>query len=102
MTSDQLSYVLERKYIGCKPGVDFVIAESVTEDPETGELVSNGDAEIKEWHLTDKEQLSEERLEDIWEKLKEEYHGRPDREDSEMAKFISKRNKRNITVNEEL
>lgn len=102
MTTDQLSYILERKYVGVIPGYDYILSESVNRDPETGKLEHAGDAQIRDWFLQDIPQPTEEQLQQLWEKLKEEYHGRPDREDSVMAQYIASRNQRKVTINEEL
>lgn len=102
LTLDQLSYILERKYINCSPGEDFVLTENVEHNPETGRPEPQRNAQIREWHMEGVDQPSDEYLQRLWERLKEEYHGRPNREDSEMAQFMAKRNPRKITINEEL
>lgn len=100
ITADQLSYILERKFIDSLPGEDYVITESLVE--EDRKLQPAGDAVIAEWFLPDIDKPTTEQIEQWWEKLYDEYHGDPQREDSKMAQFYKERNKRTVTVNEEI
>lgn len=105
MHVDQLSYVLQRKYNRSQPGVDYVLAETIIDEKdELGRLKGKGDARIVQWDL-DLPQPSEEYLNKLWTVLEEEYHGQPDRENSQMFIFLELRRMKEdppVTLNEDL
>lgn len=105
VTSDQLSYILERKFPGICPGRDYIITQSVdsnARDPLTGLPQSNLDAHITEWRLDEIEQPSVDELKRLWIILEEQYHSEIDRPDSKMHKFMVKRNTPKVVINEKL
>lgn len=105
ITSDQLSYILERKFPGIVSGKDFVLAQSVDSSnrcPYTGQPTNKCDAQIIEWRLKSILQPPEKELERIWNILEEQYHAEADRPDSKMYLFLMKRKKVKVQINEEL
>jgi hypothetical protein len=104
LTADQLAYVLERKYVGIRIGVDALVTCTVTmERDEYGELPSNNDGFIAEWNLKDIPKPTVEQIMQWWEILSEQYHSDPQRIDSDMRKFVrSKQPKPTITINEDI
>lgn len=104
LTADQLAYVLERKYVGIRIGVDALVTCTVNmERDEYGELPSNNDGFIAEWNLKDIPKPSVEQIMQWWEILSEQYHSDPQRIDSDMRKFVrSKQPKPTITINEDI
>lgn len=106
MTIDQLLYVLQRKYTGIRPGIDFILTGTI--EPDINEPTgtrNNKDASIFQWNLTNIEQPSEQELQRLWSILEQQYHSEPARPDSELFKFTNFRNysaNPNITINEDL
>ncbi|PPD55715.1 MAG: hypothetical protein CTY12_00215 [Methylotenera sp.] len=92
MTIDQLTYVLERKYINILINTDVSIAldTSHTFGPNGEVQQYESDAYIIEWRL-DLEQPTTEQLNQWWNLLKDQYNADPYRPDSEMAAFLKTR-----------
>ena len=96
LTTDQLSYILERKYTNIQIGNDVLIVCTVT-PTETGEFIQSDDAHIIEWRLRNFPQPSEEEIDRIWQLVKDQYNSDPSRSDSEMSNFLRATNKTNKT-----
>ena len=88
LSLDQLSYILERKYINIDIGVDVQLACTAQPPDEFGNHVLNNDAWITEWKLSYIPKPSYEDLEKWWGVLEEQYHSNPDRPDSQMHKYM--------------
>lgn len=103
LTTDQLSYILERKYQNIKIGQDVLIVCSSCMENNT--LISNPDAFIIEWYLPNIPQPSVQELEITWNNIKDQYNSDPNREDSEMALFLKQRDvkfKPTVIINEDI
>lgn len=92
MTLDQLSYVLEQRYNNIKIGNDALLACTTTRSEDGRFLINNPDAVIVEWRINYLEQPTADVLDELWVKLSERYHSDPGRIDSEMYKYLNKKN----------
>jgi len=105
LTADQLSYVLERKYVGLIVGTHVLITgQRATELDEYGDPINLPVGQIAEWNVKNIPQPNEEEIERLWSILEDQYHSDPDRMDSDMHKFMRSRERQkiNITINEVL
>lgn len=103
LTVEQLAYVLHRKYQNINPNTDYSLEETMSEDSsnETG-WISNGDARIVEWKIETVKQPTESELKKAWEILEPQYNADPTLSDSKLAKYLRRRNQKNVVVNEDL
>lgn len=104
LTSDQLAYVLERKFIGIQVGKDVIVYCTGSMDNDN-EFVHNADAVLSEWKLKEIAKPSDEEIMGWWEKIKEQYHSDPYRPDSEMYLYLKQKEKQSrppILINEDI
>ena len=87
---DQLSYVLERKFININVGQDVQLACSAQLPDEYGNIGLNDDAWITEWRIPSIPKPTDDDISSWWDKLKDQYHSNPDRPDSLMNKYMEK------------
>jgi hypothetical protein len=88
LTSDQLAYILERRYLNIKIGTDVVIKSTASQDPDHPYgWRNNKDAEILEWKVQDYPEPSEQEISRLWGILEDQYNSDPYRMDSQMFLF---------------
>lgn len=92
LCSEQLIFLLKRKYEGIKIGKHVVIEETATNkrDPY-GEPIPAYDAYIAEWNLKKTPKPSDDEIMRIWNIIKDEYHGSESFYHSDLSKFIRDR-----------
>lgn len=105
MTSDQLSYVLERKFHNIKPQRDFVVAIDTSHTNVDGIFQQcQGSAYIFEWKIKHITCPTVPELQKYWDILEPQYQSDPNRPDSEMFAYLQ--NRPNIplpiTVNDDI
>lgn len=89
MTLDQLQYIIERKYNNIKMGSDVIIACTLTKTTDGRQLIKNSDAKIIEWNINYLNKPSDSEIDDLWNKLSDQYHADPTRIDSAMYKHTN-------------
>lgn len=105
VSKDQLSYILERKYLGINVGTDVLIEETTTADPTCSRgYISNKDAQIIQWNIADFLQPSNEELERLWGFLEPQFNSDMNQYESELFKYLHPKEfeLKRITINEEL
>lgn len=105
LTTDQLTYILERKYTNIRIGSDVMIVCTVQPQMENGSYIQNKDAHIIEWHIPQIPQPTVDEIERLWDILKDQYNSDPARPDSEMYHILragSSQGKMKIKVNPDL
>ena len=88
-TTDQLSYVLERKFIGLVPGRDALLICSADGPDEYGRYTAIADASIVQWNVPYLPKPTDTELETWWNILEAQYQSDPSRIDSAMYKMVN-------------
>lgn len=92
MTSDQLSYVLERKFHNIKPQQDFIVATDTSHTNINGIFQQcQGGAYILEWNIKHLDCPTIPELLKYWDILEPQYQSDPNRLDSEMFAYLHSR-----------
>lgn len=89
LSTDQLSYILERKYTGLVPGRDALIICSAEGPDEYGRYTAIDDAKIIQWNIPYLPTPTDEELATLWATLEEQYQSDPSREGSAMWKLVN-------------
>lgn len=99
MTIDQLSYVLERKYINIRIHHDVIIACLTDHQMIDGTFHQTiSDAFISEWRIDYIDRPTNGELDLWWELLKDQYNSDPYRPDSEMSQFLNSRSSTKLPI----
>jgi hypothetical protein len=88
-STDQLSYILERKFINLQVGNQALIVCSAIGPNENGAYIPVNDAYIIQWNLSYIPKPTTEELEQWWEVLEDQYNSDPSRIDSDMYKLVN-------------
>jgi hypothetical protein len=88
-TTDQLSYVLERKFIGLIPGRDALLICTAEGPDDRGRYNAIADASIVQWNIPYIPKPTDEELATWWAILEEQYQSDPSRVDSAMYKMVN-------------
>lgn len=88
-TTDQLSYVLERKFTGLVPGRDALLICSADGPDDRGRYTAIADASIVQWNIPYLTKPTDTELAAWWAVLEEQYQSDPSRIDSAMYKLVN-------------